>query len=723
MSREQIKSKRKKEKKLGDKRSKKVKKSDRLLYRFYSSPVLPLIIITFVIYLNVLWNGFTYDDKFIFKNELIRDFRNAKAFFTEDYFKMSEEQSYRPIVTLSYMLEYPLWKLNPTGYHFTNLILHILVALTLYKILTLFIDKWAGFLGVLIYSLHPLTSEVVNSIGFREDSLCALFLLLTILFYKLFSSRNKYFYIVLSIFSYCLSLLSKEMAITLPILLILLDYVFEGSGVIKKRVVIYIFFISLSIFYLFLQFKIMYVEPGEKVGYYGGSLLTAIMSIPKLLITYAQLIVFPHPLSVDRYINPVKSLLDIYFWIGIIFISVLIVGIVKLKSGYRYGILWFLVTLMPVLNLVPIYNPFAERYMYIPLIGIAIVVAFLLDRYRYNKIIWAIFVYALIGFSLRTHYRNYVWKNDITLFSNAVKYSCRPRAFYNLGIAYYESKEYEKAIETYKKAIVLKPDYYQAYNNIGIAYNSLKKVDDALESIKMSLTINPKNENAYNNLSVSLRLKGDMTGSIEAGKKAIEINPEYAEGYINLGTTYMNIRNFDEAISAFKKAIEINNNSFEAYASLGNLYFTQVNYDKAIENYQMAIKIKPDSALIHNNLGIAYDKLGKYDEAIGHYEKAILLDPGYTNAYNNLALLYTMREYKQYFIPHKAINLAKKACELTNYKDSETLDTLAEAYAASGDYDKAIEYELEARAFSPADKKNRFEERLEMFRKKKEETK
>jgi len=137
----------------------------------------------------------------------------------------------------------------------------------------------------------------------------------------------------------------------------------------------------------------------------------------------------------------------------------------------------------------------------------------------------------------------------------------------------------------------------------------------------------------------------------------------------------------------------------------------------------MAIKIKPESALIHNNLGIAFDKLKRYDEAIGHYEKAIVLNPNYINAYNNLALLYTMREYKQYFIPSKAINLAKKACELTNYKDSETLDTLAEAYAASGDYDKAIEYELEARAFSPEDKKNKFEERLEMFRKKKEETK
>jgi len=712
--------KKKKGKKISDKKSKSVKKTSRLLNRLSSKPVLFLTIIIFIVYINVLWNGFTYDDKSILGSELIHNPKNVKALFNKEYFKNSGEQSYRPIVTLSYMLEYPLWKTNSTGYHLNNLLLHIFVVLIFYKILTMFIDKWASFMGALIYGIHPLTTEVVNSIGFREDSLCALFLLLSILFYLYFSFRNKSFYIVVSIIFYCFSLFSKEMAITLPLLIIILDFSFNGLGIVKKRILAYSVYFLLTIFYLFLRFKIMYEVPEEKVGYYGGSLATALISVPKLILTYVQLIIFPHPLSADRYINLVKTIFNLYFWIGLLLIVILLITLTKLKRGYRFGLLWFFITLLPVLNFIPIYNPFAERYMYIPLMGVAIIIAFLLNEYRYNKIVWAAFVYALIGLSIRTHYRNYVWKDDISLFSNAIKYPCRPRAYYNLGVAYYESREYEKAIDSYQKAIALKPDYYEAYDNLGLIYNSLNKIDEAIALFKKSLIINPKNENAYINLSVSLKLKGDFTGSIDASQKAIEINPQSTEAYINLGKTYMTIKNFDEATKNFRKAIDLNPNSFEGWASLGNLYFTTMNYDKAIENYQEALKINPASALVQTNIGLSYEKTDRYDQAIKHYEQAILFDGNYVNAYNNLAWLYTTSKDKDYFMPDRAIKLAKRACELTNYKDAETLDTLAEAYSASGDYDKAIEYELEARAFATDDKKEKFEKRLEIFRGKKE---
>ncbi len=714
--------KKKKHIKKGSSQPKKLKKLNQCWKYISSNPIIPLIIIVSIVYMNVLWNGFTYDDKFIFKGGIVSSLKNVKWLFSTKYFEMSAEQSYRPIVTLSYMLEYPIWETNPTGYHLTNLILHLLVAVILFKVLILFFDKWAGFAGALIYAIHPLTTEVVNSIGFREDILCALFLLLSVLLYKSFQAKNRCFYLVLSLVTFILSLLSKEMAITLPILLILIDFSFGESIANKKRWSVYSVYFLITILYLILRFKIIYSEPDEKLSYYGGSFITALMSIPKLILTYIQLIIFPHPLSVDRYINPIQSINNLYFWFGLVSIIIIIFAAVKLKKGYRLGILWFLISLLPVLNLVPIYNPFAERYMYIPLIGIAILIASLLSRFRQNIFIWAILVYALIGFSIRTYVRNYAWKNDLMLFSKTVKYPCRPRAFYNLGIAYYQAKEYEKAVEAYNKAIYLKPDYPEAYNNLGIVYNDLKKYDDAIRSLRRSISLNPKNENAYNNLSVSLRLTGKITDSIEASKKAIEVNPDYVEGYINLGLTYVAVDDFGEAMNAYNKAIEIDGNSFNAFASLGNLYFLMNNYDEAIKNYQRAIEIKPESSLVCGNLGVAFERLKKYKDAVEYYEKAILLDKNNSNALNNLAWLLTTSEDENFKNPSRAVELAEKACQLTNYRDSEKLDTLAEAYASMEDYDKALEYELEANAFALDNQRDKLEKQLIFFREKKAST-
>ena len=143
------------------------------------------------------------------------------------------------------------------------------------------------------------------------------------------------------------------------------------------------------------------------------------------------------------------------------------------------------------------------------------------------------------------------------------------------------------------------------------------------------------------------------------------------------------------------------------------------NYNEAIKNYQKAIEINPESSLVCGNLGVAFGKLKKYKEAVEYYEKAILLDKNNSNAFNNLAWLFATAKDENFRNPSRAVELAKKACRLTNYRDSEKLDTLAEAYASMGDYDKAIEYELEANAFALDNQKDKLENRLKFFREKK----
>ncbi len=212
----------------------------------------------------------------------------------------------------------------------------------------------------------------------------------------------------------------------------------------------------------------------------------------------------------------------------------------------------------------------------------------------------------------------------------------KDETYYNMGNAYVEQGEYDKAIESYEKAIEINPKDDESYCNMGIAYVKQGEYDKAIESYEKAIEINPKRDETYYNMGIAYVEQGEYDKAIESYEKAIEINPKRDETYYNMGNAYGEQGEYDKAIESYEKAIEINPKDDETYYNMGIAYVKQGEYDKAIESYEKAIEINPKDDETYYNMGNAYGEQGEYDKAIESYEKAIEINPKKDEAYNNL---------------------------------------------------------------------------------------
>lgn len=338
-----------------------------------------IVIYSITIYANTLANGFLYDDRYtIIDNNLIKDFTGLYKLFGKDYFALAGEMSYRPVVTFTYFLDYALYGLKPWGYHLTNLICHAMNGALLYVFLVL-ISNQAGvksfisqnkfisfgnisFLVSLLFVAHPALTETVNAISYREDLLVFLFYIVSLILYIFFTANNrnaKLFY-PLSCFTYIFALFSKETALTLPLIV----YCYEWFNVNRKRGYLYRFFtnwynigyIFIALFYLYLRFFYFYNPREGKIQAIQAWIANErILTAPILLLNHLKLTMFPISLSADYAWSPTGFIFSGSFLFALIIVVLLLFGALIIKKSERkvsFGILFFLITLVPALNIV-----------------------------------------------------------------------------------------------------------------------------------------------------------------------------------------------------------------------------------------------------------------------------------------------------------------------------------------------------------------------------------
>ncbi|MBN3038158.1 MAG: tetratricopeptide repeat protein [Candidatus Omnitrophica bacterium] len=559
------------------------------------------IIISFVLiallgvvaYGNSLKGEFLWDDNFLIKeNKYIKDWSYWPKAFTENIEAGARKETsfYRPLQVFSYMLDYSFWTLDSRGYHLTNLILHLLAALMVFWFINLLYDDWfVSLLSGVLFVVHPIHSEAVAYISGRSDSLAAIFLLLTFIFYIRYGKLRNTLSYLLMLCAYILALLSRESSIILPVLLLIYHYCF------KKKIDLNTF-VSLSA----LAFAYMVLRLTLFRGFLSHltcstTLLQRIPGFLKAIAAYFRLLIVPFDLHME-YVNELFSFRDVQVLIGLFLLCAFIYFAIKLRqkdSLVSFSILWFFAALIPYSSLYPINAYMAEHWLYFPSIGFFIILAralSLLYRNQRLRVLAAILFMALLLSNICLSIRqNEYWSEAILFYVRTLKYAPNSwRTYYNLGNTYRDINESEKAESAYKKVISLNPQFAQTYNNLGLIYDE----------------------------------RGKDAEAFSLYKKAVELEPELAQGHYNLGLVYERSKKRKEAIAAYQEAINLDPEFIEAYNNLGNVYYSLRQYEKAIGFYKKVIELDPKIAQIYYNLGNAYNALNRKDKAKAAYKKA-----------------------------------------------------------------------------------------------------
>ena len=571
-----------------------------------------IILIIFIAYANSLVGDFIYDDYFVIvDNDFIKSWRNTSLIFDRRYlshpmemtFNMgtynigSGETTYRPVVTLTYFLNYALFKLNPRGYRFTNILLHIINAILIYLLLNaLFKNQLLSLFSALLFGIHPLNAGVVNCTGFRPNVLVFLFSVLSIILYfkyRVISSKQRRTYLFASLLSFFLAIFSKEIAIVLPLALIAGD-LFHTNFQFRKILInakIYLLYFIIDIFYVFIYFFVF--PPQQKIIQMPitvGSFFYNFLQMPYTLGAYLKDILFPKDLV------PILSPITLHYtWVILAVIIIAFsayVFLMRLKAlrGVAFSVLWFFIWFVPVSNFIYSLRIFvAYRYLYIPFLGVTCAFGlffikiwnknckFLSNMFLARRIfVLSCFAYFLI-FTVSV---NVSWRNDVLLYSSICKkYPLSATAHAGLGVAllkYGKEEEVEKEFNTVL-SLSRNPELFRPFSfalasiYLGRLYNRRGKFSKAEQMYLQALGVFPNSARIYTELGSCYNKQGLYGEALDYFNKAKHINPRFLPAYINSGISYKLMHKYSDAKNEFLGALEIYPQSKEANDNLSQL--------------------------------------------------------------------------------------------------------------------------------------------------------
>ena len=636
--------------------------------RFSLAAVAVPLFLTLVVYANSINNDFTnWDDPgLVVENASIRSLGidNVLAIFTPQ-----PGITYHPVRVLSYALDYYIWKLNPVGYHLMNTLLHAVSAVILYFLLAIILDQIRGekfgesnriisLLTALLFAVHPVNVEAVAWIASRKYVLLAFFYFLSLYLYIKSSATEQHSILpyLLSILTCILALLSSPFALTLPGLLILYDYcrfrdIFPWKN-IKKQLLYYTPYILLTLIEFIILANTLSTgpDPTFKPRYLDNSFYT-LLTMLRVLYDYTKNLLFPFWLN-NRYVDYIStSFFEYKIIISCCVITFLVILLfIQVKRGEKIALFcigWFFITWLPVSNIIPISTTMADRYLYLPGIGLflgfSLLVHKVLARF-FGKIFLPVMITSLIlifSLSFLTIQRNKVWANSLSLWEDSLsKAPNSPIAHKNLADALEERGRRDEAIEHYLEALHLKPDYAQAHNNFGLALASEGKYEEAIDHYHRALLIKNEYASAHNNLALALLHTGKIEEATRHLYAAVLLKLDWAEAHSNLGNVLFTQGRLNEAVAEYMEALRFKPNQAGIHHNLAMALSRLGKIEEAIEHFSEVVRLQPNSASAHNDLGVALASTGNLQGAIDHYTKALEIQPDYAEAHNNMGVAF-----------------------------------------------------------------------------------
>jgi protein O-mannosyl-transferase len=573
---------------------------------------------------------------------------------TQWAFATGHAANWHPLTWLSLMLDVQLFGISPGHIHFTNLLFHVANSLLLFWVLfrmTSAVGLSAFVSG--LFAVHPLHVESVAWVAERKDVLSAFLLLLTIWAYIAYVRKPGPTQYSLVHVLFALALLAKPMAITLPVMLLLLDVwplgrAVPGKGqwaawwpLMREKLWLVLMAIAVSAVTLAVQ-----RHGGTMAGFEAFPLGARVSNAFVSYGAYLGKMLWPCSLSAFYPFQLLPGWAAAGCVLGLIGISFLAIRSAARAPCFLMGWSWYLVTLLPVIGLIQVGDQGrADRYTYLPLIGIFIAIAWgahtVLRHRHVLKIVSGLIACAVICvFAVMARSQAGCWKNAMSLWRQALESTTRNvHANVNFGFALMDRGEVSKAIVHYSEALRIDPNFAEAHNALGVALLRQDQVIDAGRHFAQALRIKPAFWEATGNMGTVLARQGKSEEAVSFFARALGAKPGDAQLHHNMGLALAEMGKASEAIAHFSEAAKIKPDFAEPHVQLGNILLRQGELDRAFEHYREAIRIKPGSTDARINLGIGLMNKGLDQEAAAECTEALRLNPELPEAHNCLATI------------------------------------------------------------------------------------
>lgn len=626
--------------------------------------IIIIILASIIPYINAPKGYFIWDDiNLILMDYQIKSWHFLKNIFSRDFFGFSDNSRkygyYRPAVTISYMVDWKLFGKNPAGYHWTNIIYHIVNCLFVFSILLRLFKRrpLVPLIATLLFATTPIHTESVTWIAGRTDPLCGLFYFASFYFYIVYSERvaRKEGYLepietdpevikkgggtvlLLSLFFFAMSILSKEMAISLPFLIVVYNLIYISKfrwGRFSRYISSFVLFFGVAgLYFLFRTFKISLSEQAKDPY----DFVTTILTFIKTISLYIWKMLFPVYLTAYLQNELVEDVFSKEFLIPFAILVILLwvfLHYLKKNQSIAFFVGFVLLSFLPLSNFIRISGPAdmgfmsAERFLYIPSFGICVLLAmgfayFIRSFAGINSeradskpkkvhrvIALLLLAFVLVGYTTLTVLRNRDWYDNETFFKASLERAPNASILYMLlGNVYSIEQNWQKAEETLKMAIEYisprdREEPTWIYSDLAGVYAKQGLYDKALETMKLA------SKTKFHNSAV-----------------------EY-----NYGEIYRAMGNLDKAISYYERSLSIYRDNIQALVKLGMCYQQKGNYELSNKAFLNALELLPTNAEILNNIGYNYSRQGDPRKAIHYFRHSIAKDSSFSRAYANLGL-------------------------------------------------------------------------------------
>lgn len=649
-----------------------------------------LALTTFVAFEQVRRNDFVdYDDQ-----QYVTENAHIKAGITRDSvlwaFTTPYAGNWHPLTWLSHMLDYQLFGLDAQWHHMTSLLFHIANTLLLFWVLKQMTGAvWPSGFVAAAFALHPLHVESVAWVAERKDVLSGFFWMLTTAAYIRYTKRPGIGRYLLVFLGLGLGLMSKPMLVTLPFVLLLLDYwplgrlelknkglgenlpqsesgkndyqILPAWCLIVEKIPLFILVAASSATTFIVQQVGGVIAVQQKAGAvlqvdklplyirFTNALVSYVSYIAKMIYPSRLAVLYPHPT------NTLPTWQPIVCFAILAVISAVTIYTVRQRRYLIVGWLWYIGTLVPVIGLVQVGSQaMADRYTYLPSIGIFIMLTWgaveLLGKWRLRKIALRIVAWLVIAALLMcTRIQVQYWQNSLTLFGHAIE-------------------------ATRNNYIML--------HSYGYCLNKQGRKDEAIAYFNKALQIYPQFCSARRDIGIVLLEQGKLDEAIVCFNEALRLRADWPELYSGKGTAYYLKGSYGLATQNFDEVLGLKPDDYHTHFNIGMVMVKQGNYDKALKHFNEALRINPQFLGARANVGVVFLEQGKYNEAIKQFEEVLRLDPSYPEAIRNLRIALNRQNQ---------VNKGKKVSQLkSDYPDA--LLKMGTAMARQGKYNEAVKY-------------------------------